>query len=141
MSQRPLHEKVLDVVVYAPIGLATQVSTDLPTLVKVGRERVQVARWVGEMAVTFGRRELERRLTQASHTPVLEPVVALPLAVVASHEPPAQPFEGYEQLAAAQVVQLLGRLPHAELVMVRDYEQAHRQRRTVLAKLQQLLGE
>jgi len=128
-------------VVYAPIGVAAQVSSNLPALVAAGRQRVQVARWVGEMAVTFGRRELERRLTQVSHTPVLEPVVALPLAVVATHEPSAPPFDGYPQLAAAQVVQLLGRLPHAELVMVRDYETAHRQRRTVLAKLQQLLGE
>lgn len=141
MPPRPLHEKVLDVVVYAPIGLAAQVSSDLPALVAAGRQRVQVARWVGEMAVTFGRREIERRLTQASHTPALEPVVAMPLGVVAAHEPPSAPFDGYEQLAATQVVQLLGRLPHAELVMVRDYEIAHRQRRTVLAKLQQLLGE
>ena len=141
MSLRPLHEKVLDLVLYAPVGLAAQVASDLPAVVAAGRQRVQLARWVGEMAVTYGRRELEKRLTQASHTPVLEPVVALPLAVVHAYEPPAPPFEGYEQLAAAQVVQLLGRLPHAELVMVRDYEAAHRQRRTILAKLQQLLGE
>ncbi|MEQ1698898.1 MAG: hypothetical protein ABMA25_02260 [Ilumatobacteraceae bacterium] len=144
MSQRPLVSKVLDLAVYAPVGLAVQLSTDLPNLVAIGRtrvrERVQVARWVGEMAVTYGRAELEKRLTAAAAHPVLEPVVHAPLAVVAAHEPSPPPFEGYNELAAAQVVQLLARLPHAELVLVRDYEQAHRARRTVLAKLAQLLG-
>lgn len=144
MSQRPLVSKVLDLAVFAPVGLAVQLSTDLPNLVATGRtrvrERVQVARWVGEMAVTYGRAELEKRLTAAAANPVLEPVVHTPLAVVAAHEPSPPPFEGYNELAAAQVVQLLARLPHAELVLVRDYEQAHRARRTVLAKLEQLLG-
>ena len=55
--QRPLFEKVLDLVVYAPVGLALQLRVDVPTLVASGRtrvhERVQVARWVGEMAVTY----------------------------------------------------------------------------------------
>ena len=92
------------------------------------------------MAVTYGRAELEKRLTAAATNPVLEPMVHAPLAVVAAHEPSAPPFEGYNELAAAQVVQLLGRLPHAELVLVRDFELAHRARRTVLAKLDQLLS-
>lgn len=144
MSQRPLASKVLDLAVYAPVGLVVQLSSDLPNLVATGRarvhERVQVARWVGEMAVTYGRAELEKRLTAAAENPVLEPVVHVPLAVVAAHEPSPPPFEGYNELAAAQVVQLLVRLPHAELLLVQDYEQAHRARRTVLAKLDQLLG-
>lgn len=144
MIQRPLASKVLDLAVYAPVGLVVQLSSDLPNLVATGRarvhERVQVARWVGEMAVTYGRAELEKRLTAAAENPVLEPVVHVPLAVVAAHEPSPPPFEGYNELAAAQVVQLLVRLPHAELLLVQDYEQAHRARRTVLAKLDQLLG-
>ncbi|MGB8862138.1 MAG: hypothetical protein WCC60_22975 [Ilumatobacteraceae bacterium] len=144
-DQRPLIEKVLDLVLYAPVGLAVHLTQDVPTLVASGRtrvqERVQVARWVGEMAVTYGRRELEKRLTTAaSEHHSLEPVIAGPLAVVAAHEPAAPPFEGYEHLAAAQIVQLLARLPHSELALIREYEAAHRARRTILAKLDQLLG-
>lgn len=141
-AQRPLVEKVLDLVVYAPVGLVVQLRADVPSLVSTGRsrvsERVQVARWVGEMAVTYGRKELERRLTTVSDDHhVLEPLVAVPRAAV--HVEALPPFDGYEHLAAAQIVQLLGRLPHAELELIRDYELAHRSRRTILAKLEQLL--
>ena len=143
-DQRPLAAKVLDLVVYAPVGLAVRLSSDLPGRVAGGcarvQQRVQVARWVGEMAVTFGRSEVERRLTTAAEHRSLQPIVAAPLAMVSAHKPSAPPFEGYEHLAAAQIVQLLGRLPHAELVLIRDYETAHRRRRTILAKLTQLLG-
>ena len=144
-AQRPLIEKVLDIALFVPVGLAAHVWPDAPARVASGRtrvqERVQVARWVGEMAVTFGRREIEKRLTAAAaeHTS-LEPIVAAPLAVVHEHQPPAPPFDGYEHLAAAQVVQLLGRLPHGELIIIQQYEAAHRGRRTILAKLDQLLG-
>lgn len=143
-AQRPLVEKVLDLVVYAPVGLAAQLRADVPSLVATGRtrvgQRVQLARWVGEMAVTYGRREIERRLTVvADDHHVLQPLVAVPRAAVAPHEPAPPPFDGYEHLAAAQIVQLLGRLPHAELELIRDYEAAHRSRRTILAKLEQLL--
>lgn len=143
-GQRPLIEKVLDIVVYAPVGLALQLHSDLDTVVTSGRtrvsERVQVARWIGEMAVIYGRRELEKRMTSVSvelvavESVVIEPAtpVALPLVT--------PPFEGYQSLAAAQVVQLLGRLPAGELAQVREYESANRGRRTILAKLDQLLG-
>ncbi len=147
-AQRPLIEKVLDIVVYAPVGLVLQLRSELDTFVASGRtqvsERVQVARWVGEMAVTYGRREMEKRLTAASARPpavatnVIMPVVE-PLAVV---EAPnlGPPFDGYQSLAATQVVQLMGRMSAEELAAIRTYEAANRARRTILAKLDQLLG-
>ncbi len=113
------------------MGLVAHCWPDAPERVASGRtrvqKRVQVAHWVGEMAVTFGRHELEKRLTAVAteHTS-LEPIVAGPLAVVHDHEPAAPPFDGYEHLAAAQVVQLLGRLPHGELLLIQEYEAAHR---------------
>lgn len=143
-EQRPLIEKVLDIVVYAPVGLALQLHSDLDTVVTSGRtrvsERVQVARWIGEMAVTYGRRELEKRMASVSVEVVaVESVVIEAVAPVVSPTV-APPFEGYQSLAAAQVVQLLGRLPADELAQVRAYESANRGRRTILAKLDQLLG-
>jgi hypothetical protein len=137
----PLIERVLDVVLYAPVGLAVQLRTDMPRLVADGRaqleNRVKVARWVGEMAVHVGSKQLQARL----HPPVAAP--ATPAAVTVPEvpaQPLSQPFEGYDNLAAAQIVQLLGRLPHVELEMVREYEAAGRHRRTILAKIEQLLA-
>ena len=147
--QRPLFEKVLDLAVYAPVGLALQLRVDVPTLVASGRtrvhERVQVARWVGEMAVNYGKQTIERRMVGEA-TPVLPStarprrgVPAVAARVESAHQSP--PFEGYDHLAAAQIVQLLGRLPHGELELIRDYESSRRGRRTILAKLGQLIGE
>jgi hypothetical protein len=142
-DQRPLIEKVLDIAVYAPVGLAVRLRSDLDTFVTSGRtrvsERVQVARWIGEMAVTYGRRELEKRMSDTAAQPIAAEPVVIP--EVAVEMPPLRPpFDGYQSLAAAQVVQLLGRLPAVELSLIREYERANRGRRTVLAKLDQLLG-
>ncbi len=142
-DQRPLIEKVLDIAVYAPVGLVVQLRSDLDTFVTSGRtrvsERVQVARWIGEMAVTYGRREVEkRRAGAAAESVAVEP--ALEAQIVLETPPLTPPFDGYQHLAAAQVVQLLGRLPVDELAAIRTYEHANRKRRTILAKLDQLLG-
>jgi hypothetical protein len=148
MPRRPLIEKVLDIVVYAPVGLALQIRDDVPALVENGRtrvsERVQVARWIGEMAVTYGRRELEKRMAEVAaekaNPPALTVVPSVPSPTALATGVSSPPFEGYASLAAAQVVQLLGRLPAADLELIRDYESAHRGRRTILSKLDQLLG-
>ena len=47
----------------------------------------------------------------------------------------------YETLAAAEIVARLAGLTPSELAGVRSYEAAHRARRTVLAKIAQLLGD
>ncbi len=49
------------------------------------------------------------------------------------------PFEGYDTLPAAHIVQRLGRLTAEDLAIVRAYELDHRARRTVVAKVDQLL--
>jgi hypothetical protein len=151
-DERPLIEQVLDVVLYAPVGLANQLRTDLPSLVADGRSalesRVKVAHWVGEMTVQFGRRAIEQKLAERRRPAAGHVVVeststdeATPAQQPTAPHSQHAPFDGYDQLAATQIVQLLGRLPHAELRIVRDYETTHRHRRTVLAKIDQLLGE
>lgn len=139
-QRRPLVEQLVDLFVYAPVGLAVQLR-DAPRLVAEGRakvqQRVQVARWVGEMTVHYGRRRLEERLFP-------EPVSseeAEEAALVGVHHPVTPPFEGYDTLAASEIVQLLQRLPASDLRMVGEYEAANRRRRTVLAKVDQLLGD
>lgn len=132
---RHLGEKVLEVLVYAPVGLMAQLGEDLPRLAAEGRtklrNRVQVARWVGEMAVHYGRRELQHRL---------QPSPSLPSGEEGSAEPAELPFDGYDALTAQQVVKLLDSLPPAELGLVREYEVANRSRRTVITRLDRLLG-
>ena len=50
-----------------------------------------------------------------------------------------QPFEGYDDLGADRLVQLLSKFPATELAVIRVYEQSKRARRTVLAKIDQLI--
>jgi hypothetical protein len=45
---------------------------------------------------------------------------------------------GYDALSASQVVERLAGLADAELAAVRDYEATHRNRRTILGKIEQL---
>ena len=47
---------------------------------------------------------------------------------------------GYDSLSASQVVQRLGGLSEAELEAVRGHESAHRHRRTILNRVDQLLA-
>jgi hypothetical protein len=51
------------------------------------------------------------------------------------------PFEDYESLPASYVVARLERLDRAELEAVGAFEEAHRGRRTVLGRIEQLLAQ
>jgi hypothetical protein len=48
------------------------------------------------------------------------------------------PIPGYDALSASQVVERLAGLPPADLDAVRSYEASHRNRRTILGKIEQL---
>jgi hypothetical protein len=163
----PLRQ-LIDLMVYAPVGLITAVSKDLPNLIATGRARVEsqltVAKFVGKMAVRQVKSELDRRLDEAERArsagaPATvasndderpaerrhpEPV-SLPEAVLqAVAESPELsdavdlPIDGYESLAASQVVLRLGSLTPSELAAVAEYESSHRARRTILGKIHQL---
>jgi len=138
-EQRPVLEKLLDLVVYAPAGLVGQVRNELPKLIADGRtkleNRVRVAHWIGEMAVTTGRKEVGRRLAAARPTGATSPSAAEPTG----HRHP--PFDGYDGLPAAEIVKLLARLPRPDLELIREYEAAGRRRRTILNRLGELLGD
>jgi hypothetical protein len=150
-------EKVLDIVVYAPIGAFDLLRHDGPRLAAEGRQRLEqrarTARWIGEMAVTVGRQKVTQRWSSFVAPPPARqdaPGAAAPAgsAAPSAHqsvdeatvEPPSEPFHGYDALPASELVHLLFRLTKAELELVRSYESATRARRTVLAKVDQLLG-
>ena len=78
--------------------------------------------------------------------PTREATPSLPAVLIAAvaqspllREPIAElPIEGYDSLAASQVVLRLGSLTRDELVAVQTYEHGHRARRTILGKINQL---
>ena len=53
-ERRPLHERVVELVVYVPVGAALEIRERFS---KVGQQ-VPVARWVGEMTVREARRRV-----------------------------------------------------------------------------------
>lgn len=63
MSDKTPLERVLDVVVFGPTGLAITLGEEFPKLVDKGRHRVEgqvhTARLVGQFAVQFGRQKVE----------------------------------------------------------------------------------
>jgi hypothetical protein len=162
-DDRPPIEQVLDVVLYAPLGVALEVQRRIPEFVRDGRrqaeQRVVLARFIGKMAVHVGRQELDKRIaamrrptpgpsavvdTTASETS--EPSVisstthTTPTATTtdAGVAPGDLPIAGYDSLSASQVVGRLSSLTIDELDAVEAYETANRRRRTIVAKVAQL---
>ena len=168
--------QLIDLMVYAPIGLLTVAQRELPQLIATGKTRVDnqltVAKFIGKMAVAQGRKELQRRLDEAERarrqpapidvaevtelihvTPLVDEVAeavstdSLPEAIIelvaespllAGPSTDELPIEGYDSLAASQVVGRLGSLTDGELALIEAYESTHRSRRTILGKINQL---
>lgn len=169
MAARPHDDKspldhLLDLTVYAPIGLLMSLEEVVPQLVEKGHQHVQVARFFGRMAVRTSGEEARKRIDRATKTDRGRPAppdgaaapttnvtpirpVAAPAAAAASAAPPEpvpEPDElgitDYDVLSASQVVPRLPGLSAEELDAVRRYESAHRGRKTILSKIAQLQG-
>ena len=157
---------MLDVAVFAPIGLVDLAADQLTPLLAQGRDRLGrrllAARMVGKMAVTMARRRADQLLGPSSgpaadHStaPASRSAPRRAAPEGARPEPPrrsavfgrdAPPEVGklaipaYDSLAASQVVRRLDALGPEELDAVRRYEEATRRRRTILGRLAQLQG-
>lgn len=140
-------EALLDLFVYAPIGLVLDAQQVAPDLAERGRRHTAAARQIGEMAVRAGMRKLDQAVkppTTDAAPSSEEPVGA------AEPEPELDPtapsddahlaIEGYDLLAASQIVKRLDALTAEELEAVRAYEADRRARRTILSKLARLQG-
>jgi hypothetical protein len=157
-------DQTLDLFLYAPLGLALAARDELPKLIERGRTQVQaqatMARMVGKFAVNQGQKEAEKlvhRLTGDAPT-AFSPQTGGPGTGTAKKTTPVaraqaptggngstpRPSDdelaipGYDALAASQVVPRLAGLAPDELEAVRRYEAATRNRRTILARIQQL---
>jgi hypothetical protein len=162
-------QRLLDLTVFGPAGLAITIGEEFPKLVEKGRHRVEgqvhTARLVGQFAVQMGRQKVESwtagagagadRATPASSSAAAHDAAPETVPETAP-EPTAGPvpsvtgngrvhgthlaIPGYDSLSASQVVQRLDGLSSAELEEVRAHELASRRRRTVLSRVDQLLA-
>jgi len=152
-------EQLLDLLVYAPLGLLLEAKDLLPKLAQKGRQRmggqVTVARMIGEMAVRQGQRRAEsvlKRLREPSGagTPPADtpptnghraaPAAPAPTVAGPTTDAAGLAIPGYDTLSASQVVPRLEGLTPTELDAVRAYEVATRARKTVLTRIDQLRG-
>jgi len=82
-------DQVLDLVVFAPLGLAMTARTQLPEMVAKGRSQVEnqltMARFIGQFAVKQGKGELEKRVKAYTDRP--PPGEAGPTSAEADAEP------------------------------------------------------
>jgi hypothetical protein len=120
------------------------------------QRHVTSARSLGQVALAFGLPKLRERVEgMLSRRPTAAPA-ARPKSVVTTRPPTVNhlsvardtdapgsdelPIPGYDALSASQVVERLAGLGRDELDAVHAYETAHRQRRTILGKIEQLAG-
>ena len=99
-------DQVLDLFVFAPVGLAVTARTQLPEIVAKGRAQVEgqltLARFLGQFAVTQGKSELEKRIKAYTSpkgspgptpaptpSPTPSPAAAPPAEPADTSEPPA----------------------------------------------------
>ena len=153
-------DRALDLLVFAPVGMAVTVADDLEGLIAKGRQRVETeisnARLVGKIVVTQGQRELSQRLgdlfgrhddADAAGDDEAAPEAAAPAPSPKPAPDPvaeaivARTLADYETLSASQVVRRLESLGPDELRAVQRYEASHRNRRTILNRAGQLLDE
>jgi hypothetical protein len=188
-------ERAMDLLVYAPVGVALYLRDTVPTFVNLfvsrgkaevgqrkhqAQDQVSQAKAMGEFAVGFGgpklREQVEKGIAAArksaesvlagmadSDGPQPQPPrptspAPQPRAQAAPRpEPERNEARGsaatattptattlgipdYDELSASQVVERLDGLHRGELDAVRAYEEAHRGRRTILFKIEQLTG-
>lgn len=153
-------EHLLDLFLYAPIGLVSKGADALPELAKRGRTQATNARVVGQFALGATNAKARSSLADA------EQHFHAFLKIVADAASPARPntsatttdasdhehvssesaaavsidsvISEYDSLTAAQVLPLLADLTPEQSELLDTYERSHRARKTILNRLRQL---
>jgi hypothetical protein len=141
--ERVLHA-ILGATVAVPIAAVTAVPRCLARRACALRRRLgEPARVARSLLDLVGAGPIQSVISQDDSPAPDEPAVAL--RVVPDPAPRSSaddhlPIDEYESLAASQVVARLPTLQRDELETVRSFEAAHRGRRTILGKIDQLLA-
>lgn len=150
-------ERLLDLFLYAPIGLVATGSENLDEYIRKGRERAMVARTMGEFAL----RGMDDRL--AGSLAGMEGMVREFLRIVVASSNPARPgaaaaggmtvadsadgderagvddlIDGYDTMTARDILLRLDGLDESALARIEIHETAGRNRSTVLARVRRL---
>ncbi len=144
-------EQLLDLFVYAPVGIALEAVDNLPKYVERGKSQVTIGRFLARTVARRGTKTVEsfaERLAHEAGQVVVdwfgidlspEPIeVDAEVAAPTEPEPGADadlPIAEYDSQAAAQIVKLLPQLDDDELSAVERYEAAGRGRVTILRKI------
>lgn len=157
-------EQLIELLVYAPVGLLYDYQDVLPKLIKRGKSQVQLARVMGQMAANRGQNDptgavgdmanlasglLAKLLTeigsQIGLAPPAEAPADEPTARAAAPEFEDQPDQDkplpiarYDELTAREIIPLLEDLDPGQRARIRAHEATNRNRKTVLAKLDRL---
>ncbi|MFT5200761.1 MAG: hypothetical protein ACI9C1_000126 [Candidatus Aldehydirespiratoraceae bacterium] len=142
-----LADQVMDLLVYAPIGLALEARQLLPKLAERGRGQIALTRLAGKIASDRGQGEARKLVDQviAVAGTVLagdddDPAAADDDEPDLTGDDSALPVDGYDGLSAPQLLPFLPPLSADELDAILRYEQAHRSRTTVINRIRQLQG-
>ena len=157
-------DRLAEFALFAPVGAMVVACEVLERRTRLQRQavknRIQLSKFVGQMAVTQGRRQLEQRVAAARAQRAQPAVIDVPAHEEALHASPTEqavaavapsgvavpaaadlPISGYESLPALNVVERLGTLRADEVELIRRFEAANRARRTILAKIAQIQGD
>ncbi len=135
-----LAERLLDVFVYAPLGLALEAKEMIPKLAERGRGQVALTRLAGTVAAQRGQAEASKLIDEISDA------LATFLGGDSAPATPAEPKNtgggdlpilGYAELTAVEIVRLIAELDDEELDIIEAFERAHRNRSTVLNRIRQ----
>ena len=160
-ERRPI-DQLVDLFVYAPVGLVYEYQDVLPKLIKRGKSQVQIAKFLGTMAAKQGQKTVEGRIDDAfdvASSSVAQGITDVGARVGLAPDTAARrvtssaseagesdevvddrplPIAGYNDLTAKQVVVLVADLDAGQRTRIELYEASHRARKTVLVKLRSL---
>ncbi len=127
-DEENLGEQLLDLFVYAPIGLLLEAKDLIPKLADRGRGQVALARLAGRVADNL-RRDPDQELDDEPEEQG-EP----------GEDTASLPIEHYDSFSAPQLLAKLQSLSEAQLAEILAFEKTHRNRQTVTNRIMQLLA-
>lgn len=130
-------ERLLDLFVYVPLGLALEAKDLVPKLAERGRGQVALTRLAGTVAARRGQNEAAKMVDDLRSG--VESFFAAGSAAQERPEPedPGLPIPEYADLTAVEVIPLLADLDDAQLDEIEAFERANRNRSTVLNRIRQ----
>ena len=147
-DEENLGEQLLDLLIYAPIGLLLEAKDLIPKLADRGRGQVALTQLAGKVAGNRGRDEtapLFRQLVEAAGaalgsmtTDEQELSDELDDHCESSEDDLSLPIKSYNAFSAPQLLEKLEALDQQQLDEILDYELTHRDRQTVTNRIKQL---